>query len=504
MAMQGGSGKLLLISLKRRDPVPLAEQIAARVRHLIQSGALVEGDRIPSSRGLARDLRVARNTVTAAFQQLQAEGFLETRRGGSVRVAAVRPAATPPQVPAMLPKVARSPLRPGAHFTNLEAIPAGAPPLVSAGAVPRAFRPSVPAMDLFPVELWGRLLSRTWRRASLQMLGYGEPMGHGPLREAVAQHLRVSRGITCTPEQVMITLGSQQALDLACRVLVAPGDLAWVEDPGYLWARGALVAAGARIQPQPVDGEGMTLPTPGGPAARAAMVTPTRQLPLGVQMSLARRQQLLQAAAASGMAIIEDDYDAALSFSEHPLPSLHALDRHGMVLHAGSFSKMLYPALRLGYLILPPELTGPFVTLRRISDYQPPILEQATLELFIREGHLERHVRRMRTLYLARYRLLGDLIRRHAAGLLELQEAAGGMNVVAWLPPGVSDTECAARAAAEGVDVLPLSALAVQRRLRPGLLLGFGGLREDEIVAGVTALVRALTRRPLPRAALAS
>jgi len=500
MVMHGGSGKLLLISLNRRDAVPLAEQIAARVRELIENRALAPGDRVPSSRGLARDLGVARNTVTAAFQHLLAEGYIETRQGGSVRVAATAP---PLRVPAAVARAGRSPLRPGTHHDALESVIAGAPPLVGVRSVPRAFRPSVPAMDLFPVELWGRLLSRTWRRASLQMLGYGEPLGHGPLREAVAHHLRVSRGVQCSADQVMITSGSQQALDLACRVLVTPGDLAWVEDPGYLWARAALVAAGARIHPLPVDAEGMTVPT-SGPPARVAMVTPTRQLPLGVQMSLGRRQQLLAAAAGSGMAIIEDDYDAVFSFSEHPLPSLLALDPHGLVLHAGSFSKMLYPALRLGYLILPPELTGPFESLRRVSDYQPPILEQATLELFLREGHLERHVRRMRTLYQARYRLLGDLLRRQAAGLLEMQAAAGGMNVVAWLPPGVSDVECARRAAANGVDVLPLSSLAIQRRLRPGLLLGFSGLREDEIEAGVTALVQALTRRPLPRTAMAS
>ncbi len=199
------------------------------------------------------------------------------------------------------------------------------------------------------------------------------------------------------------------------------------------------------------------------------------------------------------MAIIEDDYDAALSFSDHPLPSLFAMDTHGLVLHAGSFSKMLYPALRLGYLILPLELTGSFAAIRRISDYQPPILEQATLDLFIREGHLDRHVRRMRTRYAARYRMLLDLLRRHGAGLLEPQEAAGGMNLVVWLPTGASDEECARLAAAAGVDVLPLSSLTIQRRLRPGLLLGFSGLREDELESGVQALVQALGRRQVFR-----
>jgi len=506
MGVHGGSGKLLLIALRRRDPVPLAEQIAARVREMVQSGALTPGDRLPSSRGLAKDLRVARNTVTAAFQTLLAEGFVETRRGGSVRVAASLHGVARGPVGAPVAAVLPSPLRAGRHLTTLEALVRNAPPLTSAGKVPRAFRPSVPAMDLFPVELWGRLLSRSWRRASLQTLGYGEPLGHRPLRESVAQYLRVSRGVVCTADQVVITLGSQQGLDLACRILVAPGDTAWVEDPGYVWGRGALVAAGARVQPVPVDAEGMTVPAlaAGQPVPRLALVTPTRQLPLGIQMSLARRRQLLAAAAASGMAILEDDYDAAFSFSEQPLPALCSLDRHGLVLHAGTFSKTLYPALRLGYLIVPMELTASFEALRRVSDFQAPILEQATLDLFIREGHLDRHVRRMRTVYLARHRLLASLLRRHAAGLLEVQEAAGGMNLVAWLPPGTDDVECAHRAAQAGVDLMPLSAFTVQRRLRPGLLLGFSGLREDEIEVGVRTLVQALAERPLPRSVAAS
>lgn len=506
MGVHGGSGKLLLIALRRRDPVPLAEQIAARVREMVQSGALAPGDRLPSSRGLARDLGVARNTVTAAFEHLLAEGFVETRRGGSVRVAATLHGMPPALVGTATTPMAPSQLRAGRHLAQLEAMVRTAPPLTSAGMVPRAFRPSVAAMDLFPVEPWGRLLSRSWRRASLQTLGYGEPLGHRPLRESIAQYLRVSRGVICTADQVMITLGSQQGLDLACRLLISPGDTAWAEDPGYTWARGALAAAGARVQPVPVDAEGMTVPSPvaGHPAPRLAIVTPTRQLPLGIQMSLARRKQLLAAAAASGMAIVEDDYDAAFSFSEQPLPALCSLDRHGLVLHAGTFSKMMYPALRLGYLILPMELTGSFEALRRISDFQAPILEQATLDLFIREGHLDRHVRRMRTVYLGRHRLLVSLLRRHAAGLLEVQEAAGGMNLVAWLPAGTDDVECAHRAALAGVDLMPLSAFTVQRRIRPGLLLGFSGLREDEIEAGVRTLVRALSDRPLPRSVAAS
>lgn len=496
MTLGKGGGRHLFLSVRRDGQAPLAEQIATGIREAVERGALATGDRLPSSRGLALEVGVARNTVVAAYLRLQAEGYLESRPGGSVRVAA-RAAQAPRLVAAPEARRPPSPLLPAPHLAPLVAMVTERPPLVRAGSVPRAFRPSVPAMDLFPVELWGRLLSRTWRRASLQMLGYGDAMGFRPLRESVVRHLRAGRGIACEVDQVMITQGSLQALEFAARVLVSPGDVAWVEDPGFLWGRGALVAAGARIQAVPVDGEGMTVPRL--PAARVALVTPARQLPLGVQMSLARRRQLLATAAASGMAIIEDDYDAAFSFADEPLPPLAALDRRGLVLHAGTFSKQLYPALRLGYLVLPPELVDAASALRHASDFHPPILEQATLEAFIREGHLDRHLRRMRTRYQDRYRLLADRLQARAAGLLELQVATGGMNVIAWLPPGTSDTACAWLLAEAGVDVLPVSSMTIERELRPGLLLGFGGLREDEIIAGVDALVAALHRQPLPR-----
>lgn len=499
MTLGKGGGRHLFLAVRRDGPVPLAEQIAAAIRDKIERGVLIAGDRLPSSRGLAGELGVARNTVLAGYLRLQAEGYLTARAGGSVRVAA-RGAAAPRLVPAS--PAARNDqvaLSPAGHLEPLVAMVAGRPPLVRAGSVPRAFRPSVPAMDLFPVELWGRLLSRTWRRASLQMLGYGDVMGYRPLRESVVRHVRAARSIECEVDQVMITQGSQQALDFAARLLVSPGDVAWVEDPGFLWGRGALIAAGARIQAVPVDAAGMTVPRL--PPARVALVTPARQLPLGMQMSLARRRELLAAAAATRMAVIEDDYDAAFSFADAPLPPLAALDRDGLVLHAGTFSKPLYPGLRLGYLILPPALAPAAAALRHTSDFHPPILEQATLDTFIREGHLDRHLRRMRTRYHERFRLLAERLRAEAGGLLELQEATGGMNVVTWLPEGVDDLACARLAGEAGVDVFPVSGMTIERRLRPGLLLGFGGLREDEIVAGVTALVQALSRQPLPRRA---
>lgn len=499
MTLGKGGGRHLFLVVRRDAPVPLTEQIAGALRDKIDRGVLQAGDRLPSSRGLAREVGVARNTVVAAYLRLQAEGYVEARPGGSVRVA-IREVGAPRLVPLPAPsqRIA-SPLRAAPHLDPLPRMLAGRPPLVRVGSVPRAFRPSVPAMDLFPVELWGRLLSRTWRRASLQMMGYGDPMGYRPLRESVVRHLRAARGIECEVDQVMITQGSLQALDFAARVLITPGDLAWVEDPGFLWGRGTLIAAGARIQAVPVDAEGMTVPRL--PPARAALVTPARQLPLGVQMSLARRRQLLATAAATGMAVIEDDYDAAFSFADEPLPPLAAIDRDGLVLHAGTFSKLLYPALRLGYLLVPDTLVDTVSALRQASDFHPPIIEQATLDGFIREGHLDRHLRRMRTCYHERYRLLAERIRAEAAGLLELQVATGGMNVVAWLPHGTCDRACARLAAEAGVDVLPISSMTIERRLRAGLLLGFGGLRDDEIAAGVTALVAALGRRPLPRLA---
>jgi GntR family transcriptional regulator/MocR family aminotransferase len=347
----------------------------------------------------------------------------------------------------------------------------------------------VPAVDVFPVDTWGRIMARRWGRTPARDLSYGDALGYRPLREAVADYLRAARGVRCTADQVMITAGSQQGLDLAARVLIDPGDKVWLEDPGYHGARGAFTAAGANVIPVPVDNEGLDVMAGRtlAPDARLAFVTPSRQLPLGSTMSLPRRLALLEWASASRAAIFEDDYDSEFRYASRPLPALQGLDRAGCVLYAGTFSKVTFPSMRLGYLVIPPALIDVFGASRHFNDVHSPYLEQAVMTDFIVEGHFERHIRRMRAIYHERQVLLVNLARERLGGLLDVRPADAGMTVVGWLGQGLDDVATTRAAERAGLHVLPLTPFAV-RPLPPALLLGYAGVRDDEIRDGVNRL----------------
>jgi GntR family transcriptional regulator/MocR family aminotransferase len=477
MARTAPATMLPSLSLDPRRSGPLSRQLEERLRHAILAGELAAGERLPSSRAMAARLGVSRTTVLAAFDRLLAEGYLVGQAGSGTYVAAssqraeARPQA-PPQLSRRGARIARTSV----------AMPHGGGP-----AVP--FRSGVPALDRFPADVWASLGAARLRDLRQAAAGYPDPAGHPPLRAAVADYLAAHRGVRCTPEQVLIVTGSQQAIDLAARVLLDPGDPVWVEDPGYLGARGALAAAGARLHPRPLDREGMTL---GDGPARMVYVTPSHQYPLGVTMSLPRRLALLDWAERRGAFIFEDDYDSEYRYAGKPLTALQGLDESGRVIYAGTFSKVLFPALRIGYLVVPRALQRAFTAAIAIAGRGTPVQSQAVLADFMAAGHFARHIRRTRLLYAERQAALVAAARRHLAGLLEVGPAQAGMHLVGWLPEGTEDALAAARALARGVEAVPLSSLSLLRPPRGGLLLGYTGYDGSALEAGAARLAEAL------------
>jgi GntR family transcriptional regulator/MocR family aminotransferase len=349
-------------------------------------------------------------------------------------------------------------------------------------------------VDLFPTELWARLSARLFRRATPGNLGYGDPAGYPLLREAIAAYLGESRGIRCDPGQVLIVAGSQQGFDIACRVLLDPGDSVWVEEPGYLGTRGALLAAGARIVPVPVDGEGLDVAAGINQQsmARMASVTPAHQYPLGSVMSLPRRLALLEWAGRSGAWIVEDDYDSEFRYSGRPLMTLRGLDQEGRVVYLGTFSKVLLPSLRLGYLVVPPGLVDTFLAARALSDDSPPFLSQAVTAEFMAEGHFARHIRRMRAAYADRRAAMLEGARRDLRGIMELPPDETGLQLVGWLAGGLDELNACREAAESGIDMRPLSAYRLLPSDRPGVLLGYAAFSPRDIRDALRRLGEAL------------
>jgi GntR family transcriptional regulator / MocR family aminotransferase len=333
------------------------------------------------------------------------------------------------------------------------------------------------------------------------LYGHGSAGGYQPLRRAIAEYIGSSRGVRCTPEQIIVTSGAQQALDLLGRFLLDPGDSVWMEDPGYPGAWQTLRAAGARIVPVPVDQDGLNVAAARklSPRAKMAYVTPANQFPLGVTMSADRRIELLQWAAEAGAWIVEDEYDAEYRYFGRPVAALQSLDRSGAVIYVGTFTKMLFNALRLGFLVLPQRLVGTFEAARTLVDRHPPTLDQAILSEFITEGHFGHHVRKMRQIYAERMAVLKEAADEHLDGLLDVTNAAAGMKTVAWLKTGTSDKVAAEQARRLGLEMIGLSEFSIKQPLKPGLLLGFAGCNPDELRRGVSVLAAALRNPPALR-----
>jgi GntR family transcriptional regulator/MocR family aminotransferase len=467
----------------------LYQALYDHLRAAIFSGELKGGMKLPSTRALAEELNISRNTVLNAYRQLLAEGYLEAREGSGTFVAGVLPetllmaarhdtpgTARPQPVEAAQPVFAE-------HAKMQMAV--SQPP--SGGKPPRPFLAEAPALDAFPYQLWTRLIVRQARRMPISAFRYQDSAGYRPLREAIAAQVTVSRQVHCALEQVMIVPGSQGALDLAARVLVNDGDPVWMEDPGYPGARGAFAGVGAQVTPIPIDQEGLMVEAgiERAPQARLVYITPSHQFPLGMTMSFSRRLALLDWAGNANAYILEDDYDSEFRFAERPLATLQGLDRADRVIYIGTFSKVLFPSIRIGYLILPPGLVEAFLKVRRLIDIHSPMLEQAVLADFISEGHYLRHLRRMRTLYAERREALLAAMRDLP---LNIHAPEAGMHCVGWLPQGVDDRSVARRASEFELDLTPISTFCIQTLARKGILLGYGAYSLQEINDGARRL----------------
>ncbi len=452
--------ELLLLGLDRDSEAPLLRQLYLELRRAVLAGVLPPGARLPATRALAQQLGVARNTVVAAYDQLLAEGFIEGRTGAGSYVsrdlpegleARPMPAAAPAPNPAPIPNMAQ---------------PGTAP-----------FNTGRTAWDERTARIWRQLTLRRLQRPDPAMLGYGDPQGARPLRAAIAAYLGAARAVRCTPEQVVVTSGAQQAIGLVLRVLLGPGDAAWIEDPAYPAVRAAMAAAGARVIPVPVDGQGLVVSAgvAAAPDARLAYVTPSSQYPLGVTLSMARRMELLAWARVARGWVIEDDYDSEFRYAGRPLASLQGVDEGGRVIYIGTFSKVLFPGLRLGYAVLPPELLQPVLTARLLADWHPATLQEGVVTDFLQEGHFAQHLRRMRQRYRFARDALVEALARECGHALSVEAPDQGMKLVGRLRPGLVDTEVAAAAAARGIIARAVSPMYLSASPMQGLMLGFTG-----------------------------
>ena len=479
------------------DGQDLWRWLYVELRAAILDGRLKGGARMPSTRSLASQYSLSRGTVVAAFDQLQSEGYTHTRVGSGTYVAlqdtgrAVSEAGTP-DLPSGSRQSKASLSKWGQRYVRkAEVMPA---PL----HVGCAFRDYEPAIDLFPTELWARVASRVLRRTSRSLYGKGNAKGYKPLRRAIAEYVGSSRGVHCLPEQVIVTAGTQQALDILGRFLIDPEDKIWMEDPGYPGASQAFESAGGRIVSVPVDQDGLIVKAGRklAPQAKLAYVTPANQFPMGVTMSADRRIELLRWAASANAWIIEDEYDAEYRYFGRPVASLQALDRSNCVIYVGIFTKMLFYALRLGFIVLPERLVDSFAAARSFVDRHPPTLDQAILAEFITDGHFGHHVRRMRQLYGERIDILKAAADKHLDGVLDVVRAGAGMRTLGWLNSLASDKEASAAAKAMGLEVLALSTFTRTYTQPPALILGFAGCNRGELHRGVALLQKALRVGP--------
>jgi len=482
------------IELNHDSPLPLYRQLYDAIRDAILEERLQSGHRLPASRMFAKELGVSRNTVALAFEQLMIEGYLKGKVGSGTYVTDDLPERLLQTRPSVDDRTAASSKRHRAsrRGRTLSKI------ILRRNRTPedvRPFQAGVPAMDEFPYAFWLKLTQQVWRSLPRNHLAYGGAGGYEPLREAIASYLRTSRAVRCDADQVVIVNGSQQGVDLVARVLLDSGDQVFVEDPGYLGARAALLGAGVRLMPTPVDAEGLQIENRKARSSQARLVyvTPSHQYPLGVTMTLARRLHLLEWARRSGAWILEDDYDSEFRYAGRPLASLQGLDTCGCVIYLGTFSKVLFPGLRLGYLVVPKNVVDEFLSAKTIADRQSAILEQAVLARFIEEGHFARHLRRMRVLYQHRQEILLDVAAHELGGLLEIHPSDSGMHLIAWLQKEKNAQEIARRAEEFGVIAHPLSDYTMRYHQRPALLLGYAAYDDIEIRQGVRRLAQAIT-----------
>lgn len=472
-----------MLSLPHRPPgTTITQWLYEELRRAMLDGRLRRGASLPTTRALAAEQGVSRRIVVEVFERLRDEGYLRARVGVGTQVSENLPEDHLPG------PVSRAP-RPRSKnpAADLAAHTVHGWPI-------RPFRAFEPALSEFPIDLWARLTSRCLRRAGGTILAGGDPTGLHALREAIAEHLGTSRGVRCAADDIIVTSGSQQGLDLLARVLLRPDEAVWVEDPAYIDAVEIFRLTGARIVPVPVDEHGID-PAVGRrrcPQPKVVYLTPAHQFPLGMSLRLDRRLELLRWTRREKTVLIEDDYDSEFRFSGRPIPAMKGLAESDHAFLIGTFSKCLFPSLRLGYIVTPERWREPLIRLRRQVERYPPALPQLVLASFIAEGHFARHLRRMRELYAGRLALLRSEIRSRLDGVLRLPEIEAGLNTPAYLQTSMTSREAAERARRRNLEVWPLDRYALARKDLRGLLLGFAALSERQIRKGVTELARAL------------
>ena len=460
-----------LVTLMPGGATPLHRQLCDQLRELVLEGAIPAGSRLPSIRAFAGELAISRNTVITALDQLAAEGLLESRRGSGTHVALAASIKLATGHPATT-RISELSMRGRTMISQ---------PRVRTFPGRTAFHPGTPELAQFPFKTWSRLLSRRARFGGQDLFGYHYISGHPKLRDVIASFLTAMRRVRCSPEQIVVTTGGQAALDLLARLLVAEGDTVWMEEPGYLGARGAFLGAGAMLWPLPVNRDGWQVPTDGHPLPRLIYLTPSCQHPLGITMPLEQRLAVLEVARAADAWIIEDDFDGEYTFRGQPQPSMQGLTEESRVIYVGTFAKTLFPAMRLGFMVLPGDLADRIKPALSVTGQFPPLVLQAALADFIEQGYFFRHLNRMRRLYGRRRALFLKLLESHLGAWLDPIDGRTGIQLAALFKTPIDDRQVVERAAAAGINLAPLSLYFSGVPTMRGLLMGYAGVEESEM-----------------------
>jgi GntR family transcriptional regulator/MocR family aminotransferase len=492
MVKYAGGALIPPISIDRDLSASVTAQLASGLRELILSGRLTPGVRLPSSRTFAKDQGVSRTTAVTVYEQLMAEELIYSRVGAGAYVSEtldqerpVQPQQVPVLADAAPPRLARLSVEASEQYF----------PRLSHPEVPRPFVTGMPANDEFPMALWARLSAQYWRQSRHMVLAYPDPVGLYDLRRAISSHLKANRGIVCEPDDIFVFNGAQDAFNRIGQMLLNPGDKVWFENPGPIGARNSLVSSGASLVPVPVDDQGIDVSA--GirlcPEFRMAFVTPARQHPLGVTMSLGRRLELLNAAGRCGAWIVEDDYDGEFYYAGHPVPTLKSVDTTGRVIYVGTFSKVMFAALRLGYVVAPPELAKIFRRIAGATMQGVPSSLQSIMARFMEQGHFNAHLRRMRRIYAERHTALIKAATEHLEGLLEVQPTTTGFQTLGRLPGDLDEDEVAARALDRNIILSPISRFSLAPAQK-GLILGFSAVPSRATTTAVQDLADLLRK----------
>ncbi len=472
-----------MLAVDRQSGEHLSRQLYHGLVAIIRNRSLAPGPELPSTRSLAAELGLGRNTIVSAYDQLITEGYLANRQGARPVLVDLPdwPREPPPEEP---PVLVRAPSRRGEELLSQHC---------HHGTAGRfAFHPGMPDAASFPFGVWGRLVARRASHGGETLFGTYDVTGHPALKEAIAGYLFSARGVRCRPEQVVITTGAQAAFDLLARLLLDPGDTVWMEEPGYYGAKAAFTVAGARIVPIPVDQERGWRLDPPDVAPRLIYVTPACQHPLGITMRMEERLRLLDIAGTGNSWVIEDDFDGEYRFQGRPVPAIQSMDRSGCVIYVGTFAKLLFPALRVGFMVLPPELAGRIGNALSTTGQFAPLVLQAALADFITEGHMSRHLKRMRRIYAQRRQLFRDIVAERLRDEITLSPAEAGIQVVGYLRPGIDDIKVSQAAARRAINVSPLSKYFQETAATQGLVLGYAACDAAQTRDGVARLAAAI------------